>query len=84
MATTVGPARDKVDNSADRSLIDRNVWLLVRRFHDGTSAMTLTIDAEYTTATDSRVDQATYGVSLASREESIYEGLGSSILDRCF
>src|SRR5207249_3020153 len=59
MATTVGPARAKADNSADRCSIAQNVWLPVRRFHVGTSAMTLTPDAGYTTATDSRVDLLT-------------------------
>jgi len=40
MATTVGPARAKADNSADRCSIAQIVWLPVRRFHVGTSAMT--------------------------------------------
>src|ERR1051326_574241 len=53
MATTVGPARHKADNSFDRCSIASNVWLPVRRFHVGTSAQTLTQDAGYTTATDS-------------------------------
>jgi len=56
LATTVGPARGQADNSADRSMIAQNVWLPVRRFHVGTSAQTLTSDAGYKTATDSRVD----------------------------
>src|SRR5512134_1763987 len=59
MATTVGPAREKADNSSDRCSIAANVWLPVRRFHVGTSAQTLTQDAGYTTATDSRVDLLT-------------------------
>src|ERR1051325_8637980 len=53
MATTVGPARHKADNSFDRCSIASNVWLPVRRFHVGTSAQTLTQDAGYATATDS-------------------------------
>src|SRR5438445_3258718 len=59
MATTVGPARVKADNSADRCSIAQNVWLPVRRFHVGTSTKMLTLDAGYTTATDSRVDLPT-------------------------
>jgi len=76
MATTVGPVRDKADNSADRSLIAPNVWLPVRRFHVGTNPQRFTLDAGYTTATDSRVDNP--GVSLVPREESIYERLEGS------
>jgi len=64
MATTVGPARDEADNSFDRSSIASNVWLPVRRFHVGTSAKTLTQDAGYTTATDSRVDLPTASLFL--------------------
>src|SRR5947207_14445200 len=64
MATTVGPARDQADNSADRSLIAAIVWLPVRRFHVGTRAKTLTSDAGYTTATDSRVDLPTASLFL--------------------
>ncbi len=59
MATTVGPARGKADNSADRYSIAQNVWLPVRRFHVGTSTKMLTQDAGYTTATDSCVDMLT-------------------------
>src|SRR3979409_1113816 len=59
MATTVGPARDKADNSADRGLIADSVWLPVRRFHVGTNPQRFTSDAGYTTATDSRVDNPT-------------------------
>src|SRR2546427_3517029 len=75
MATTVGPARDQADNSADRSLIAAIVWLPVRRFHVGTSAKTLTSDAGYTTATDSRVDLPT--ASLFLRGRSPYTGLAA-------
>jgi hypothetical protein len=57
MATTVGPARDKADNSANRGLIADSVWLPVCRFHVGTNAERFTSDAGYTTATDFRVDQ---------------------------
>ena len=71
MATTVGPARAKADNSADRNLIAASVWLSVRRFHVGTSAKTLTQDAGYTTATDSRVDLPT-SVSSLRRGRSPY------------
>src|SRR5437667_11183157 len=67
MATTVGPARDQADNSADRSLIAAIVWLPVRRFPVGTSAKTLTSDAGYTTATDSRVDLPTASLFLRGR-----------------
>src|SRR5437016_13460938 len=67
MATTVGPAREKADNPADRSLIAQSVWLPVRRFHVGTSAKTLTQDAGYTTATDSCVDLPTASLFLRGR-----------------
>src|SRR5712691_1563623 len=67
MATTVGPARDKADNSADRCSIAQNVWLPVRRFHVGTSTPMLTSDAGYTTATDSRVDHLTAFLLLRGR-----------------
>src|SRR5439155_544920 len=80
MATTVGPARDQADNSADRSLIAAIVWLPVRRFHVGTSAKTLTSDAGYTTATDSRVDLPT--ASLFLRGRSPYMKLGAENLQR--
>ena len=72
MATTVGPSRGKADNFADRCSIAQNVWLSVRSFHVGTSPTTLTEDAGYTTATDTRV-ALLIGVSLiALREGSIY------------
>src|SRR2546428_696823 len=74
MATTVGPARVKADNSADRCSIAQNVWLPVRRFHVGTSTKMLTLDAGYTTATDSRVDLPT--AFLLCRGRSPYTGLG--------
>src|SRR5947207_15639212 len=67
MATTVGPARDQADNSADRSLIAAIVGLPVRRFHVGTTARTLTSDAGYTTATDYRVDLPTASLFLRGR-----------------
>src|SRR5687768_11882220 len=67
MATTVGPARDQADNSCHRSSIASNVWLPVRRSHVGTSAQTLTTDAGYTTATDSRVDLPTASLLLRGR-----------------
>jgi hypothetical protein len=49
-------------------------WLPVRRFHVGTSAQTLTQDAGYTTATDSRVDLST--AFLFPRGRSPYTLLG--------
>jgi hypothetical protein len=75
MATTVGPAREKADNSVDRSSIARNVWRPTRRFHVGTSARTLTQDAGYTTATDSRVDLFAASLFIAGR--SPYTLLGA-------
>ena len=37
-----------------------NMWLSVRRFHDGTPAMALTHDAGYTTATRLTPDQTIF------------------------
>ena len=77
MATTVGPARDQADNSADRCSIAQNVWLPVRRFHVGTSTTMLTPDAGYTTATDSRVDLLPTAFLLC-RGRSPYTELGDT------
>jgi hypothetical protein len=63
-------ARGTVDNLIGQRLL----WLSVRRFHVGTSATTLTQDAGYTTATDSRVELLNGVPLLALREGSIYEG----------
>jgi len=78
MATTVGPARVRADNPADRFLIAQSDWLPVSRFHVGTSPQRLTPDAGYTTATDPRVDLLTAFLFLCGR--SPYTGLGIMIL----
>ena len=82
MATTVGPARVKADNPADRISIAAIDWLPVSRFHVGTSPNRLTPDAGYTTATEPRVDLLT--ASLLFRGRSPYMGLArnAKIIER--
>ena len=70
-AAVAGGVRARLrEAQQDRWADARALLEAARRFHVGTSAQTLTRDAGYTTATDSRVDLLTASLLLRGRSPS--------------